>query len=392
MLTGTSFTLTGEETGSGSLAVWGRAAHSRFDGRESGSSVDGEVTTVALGMDRATGPWVWGVSLAHSEGRGTHRLDERSNRLSSSLTGLYPFVGYEAGNRLLLWGVAGYGEGDLELTLEGGDPQEARLTLAMAATGARGELLSGDDGFSLSVETDALFVRTSSGEAEELAETDADASRLRLGLEGSWTLATEGGGRLKPAVKVGLRHDGGDAETGFGVDLASSLSWSEPALGFTTDLSAHGLLAHEAGGFEERGVSGSLTWDRDRSSDRGLSLTVRQSLGSGGSGGAGRLLERETLAGLGEDDGQGSRGRFDAELGYGLPVLGDRFTATPWVGFGLSGSARDYTLGWRFRPLGGNWPRSGPRSNPLGKRKRPPARTCRFPAIQGPMVDGRRRD
>ena len=100
-------------------------------------------------------------------------------------------------------------------------------------------------------------------------------------------------------------------------------------------------------------MSGSLTWDRDRSSDRGLSLTVRQSLGSGASGEAGRLLERETLAGLGEDDGQGSHARFDAELGYGLPVAGNRFTGTPWVGFGLSGSARDYTLGWRFRPLGG---------------------------------------
>ncbi len=353
LLTGTSFTLTGEETGAGSLAVWGRAAHSRFDGRESGASLDGEVTTMALGMDRATGPWTWGVSLARSEGRGTHRLDERSNRLSSSLTGLYPYVGYKSGNGVLLWGVAGYGEGDLELTLEGGDPQEARLTLAMAATGARGELLSGGDGFSLAVETDALFVRTSSGEAADLAATDADASRLRVGLEGSWTLATEEGARLRPALKAGLRHDGGDAETGLGIDLGGSLSWSDPALGFTTDLSAHGLLAHEAGGFAERGISGSLSWDRDPSSDRGLAVTVRQSLGSGASGGTDRLLERQTMAGLDRRAGGGSGGRFDAELGYGLPVLGNRFTGTPWVGFGLSGSDRDYTLGWRFRPLGG---------------------------------------
>ena len=352
LLTGTSFTLTGEETGSGSLAVWGRAAHTRFDGRESGASVDGEVTTIGFGIDRAAGPWIWGVSLAHSEGRGAHRLDDRSNRLSSSLTGLYPFAGYKASNGVMLWGVAGYGEGDLELTLEGEDPQETRLTLAMAATGARGELLSGGDGFSLSVETDALFVRTSSGEAENLEATDADASRLRLGLEGSWSLETEEGAQLRPSLKAALRHDGGDAETGLGVEVGGGLSWSEPALGFATDLKAHGLLMHEAGGFAEHGVSGSLTWDRDRSSDRGLALTVKQSLGGGASGGASRLMESETPPGFGREDGSGSGGRFDAELGYGVAVLGNRFTGTPWVGFGLSGGRRDYTLGWRFRPLG----------------------------------------
>ena len=107
---------------------------------------------------------------------------------------LYPFVGYKAGDRLSLWGVAGYGEGDLELTLEGGEPQTTGLKLAMAATGARGELASGGDGFLLSLETDGLFVRTSSGDTADLAASEADASRLRLGLDASWTLATESGG------------------------------------------------------------------------------------------------------------------------------------------------------------------------------------------------------
>ena len=40
-------------------------------------------------------------------------------------------------------------------------------------------------------------------------------------------------------------------------------------------------------------------------------------------------------------------------LGYGLPALGNRFTGTPWIGVGLSGSGQDYTLGWRFHPSGG---------------------------------------
>ena len=351
LLTGMSFTMTGGETAAGSVAVWGRVAHTRFDGRDGAASVDGEVTTMALGMDRASGPWTWGVSLARSEGRGTHGLDDSSNRLRTSLTGLYPFVGYKAGDRLSLWGVAGYGEGDLELTLEGGEPQTTGLKLAMAATGARGELASGGDGFLLSLETDGLFVRTSSGDTADLAASEADASRLRLGLDASWTLATESGGRLRPAFEVGLRHDGGDAETGMGVDIGGGIEWVDPALGLAVDLHAHGLLAHEAGGFAEQGVSGSVLWDRDRSSERGLEATLSQSLGA--SGPAGDLLERRTMAGLGQADDGGSTGRLDAKLGYGLAVFGNRFTGTPWIGVGLSGSARDYTLGWRFRPSGG---------------------------------------
>ena len=36
------------------------------------------------------------------------------------------------------------------------------------------------------------------------------------------------------------------------------------------------------------------------------------------------------------------------KLGYGFGAFGDRFTATPEVGFGMSASHRDYSLVWRF--------------------------------------------
>ena len=54
------------------------------------------------------------------------------------------------------------------------------------------------------------------------------------------------------------------------------------------------------------------------------------------------------MAGLRQTDGAASAGRLDAKLGYGLPMLGNRLTGTPWLGLGLSGNARDYTLGWRL--------------------------------------------
>ncbi|GEM_PF-3906383 len=38
-----------------------------------------------------------------------------------------------------------------------------------------------------------------------------------------------------------------------------------------------------------------------------------------------------------------------ADMGYGLSLLGDRFTGTPNIGFGMSDTgARDYRIGWRM--------------------------------------------
>ena len=48
--------------------------------------------------------------------------------------------------------------------------------------------------------------------------TTADASRVRLALEGSRAFETGGGAVLTPGVELGLRHDDGDAETGTGVE------------------------------------------------------------------------------------------------------------------------------------------------------------------------------
>ena len=114
--------------------------------------------------------------------------------------------------------------------------------------------------------------------------------------------------------------------------------------------SGRGLLAHDAAGFRQRGISGSLGWDPAPGSDRGPSLSLTQTLGLAASGGADALLGRPTLDGLAaNDDGDElSRRRLDLRLGYGFGAFGDRFTMTPELGFGMSAGARAYSLGWRL--------------------------------------------
>ena len=63
-LLGSSFTATGEKDGTGgSLAFWGRAARSSFDGREGTFSLDGEATAAMLGADYARGDCLVGMAL-----------------------------------------------------------------------------------------------------------------------------------------------------------------------------------------------------------------------------------------------------------------------------------------------------------------------------------------
>ena len=362
-LAGTSFAVTEGTAESGFVSLWGRGAVTEFDGRDGGLSVDGKVSTGLLGADWTRGEWAAGLVVGHSRGEGGYS-GQGAGTVSSSLTGLYPWGRRALNERVTVWGVAGYGEGTLALEPEGGARIETDMELAMAAAGLRGVLVEAPaaGGLELAVKTDGLFVRTASEAAQGrgggmLEAARAQVTRLRLGLEGAQAFHVAGGGTLTPSFGLGLRHDGGDAETGVGVDLGAGLAWADPSSGVKADLQGRWLLTHEASGFREAGFSGALAFDPAPSSDRGLNLSLSQTLGASATGGVDALYGRDTMAGAGgEAAAAASLGdyRLEARAGYGLPAFGSRFTGTPELGFALSESGRDYSLGWRLTAAGRN--------------------------------------
>ena len=278
--------------------------------------------------------------------------------VESTLTGVYPWGRYEVSERLSVWGVAGYGAGTLTLTPKDATPFETDMDLAMAAVGGRSVVVEppADGGLELAVKSDALVVRTTSeevhGSGGRLEASDAGVTRVRLGLEGTWLgIGTQGGGSFAPSLEVGVRHDGGDAETGFGADIGAGVAWTDPSRGLKAVLAVRGLLTHEEGSFRERGFAGSLSWDPAPSSERGPSLTLSQTVGAQASGGMDALFRPETglVPGTANDDGDELRQRrLEAKLGYGLAVFEGRYTGTPELGLGLSGARREVILGWRL--------------------------------------------
>ena len=122
LLLGSSFSLAAGDGRTGGYALWGRGSVSRFDGREGGLAVDGEVASALLGADWSRERTTAGLILGHSIGDGGYRSESGRGTVSSTLTGLYPWMRRALGERISLWGVAGYGEGTLTVTPANADP------------------------------------------------------------------------------------------------------------------------------------------------------------------------------------------------------------------------------------------------------------------------------
>ena len=358
LLTGSSFTLTAATQGSGLISIWGRGAVTNLTGREGDLTVDGEVASGMLGADWTVGAWKTGLLVSHSLGDGDYR-GAGEGTVASTLTGIFPWVRRALSERLSVWGVAGYGKGSLTLEPEGEPKIRTDLDLWMAAAGLRGVLVDGGhDGPTLAAGADAMIVQTSSdavsGGSGNLAAEEAGVSRLRFGLTGSQPFRLAEWATLTPSVEIGVRHDGGDAETGLGVDIGGGLAWSDTRWGIAAEFRGRGLLTHEADGFRERGLSGSLSWDLQPASDRGPRASLTQTLGRSAGGGMNALLSRDTLTGLAaNDNGDDLQRRLEARFGYGFAAFGDRFTSLPEIAVGLSDAGYDYSLGWRLVRGGG---------------------------------------
>ena len=309
LLLGSSFHLALDGAGGGGgtgLTAWGRATVGGFDGQgdaETGAMrMDGEVITGILGADAQRGRWLAGLALSVSEGEGTFEQPEAGQRgtIESNMTSVNPYLRFEASERLSTWGLLGFGTGEMTITEaargeRGETVTRTGIEMRLAAVGARGALLdaAASGGFDRAVKADAFLVETEWEKVSNEKDTQAGASRVRLVLEGSRAFELSESAKLTPGLEFGLRHDGGDAATGTGVEVGGSLRYADAASGLSVEARGRTLIAHEASGFEEWGASASVRLDPGAES-RGLSFSLAPSLGAA-SNGCGRSRMRAAL-------------------------------------------------------------------------------------------------
>jgi len=377
-LMGSSFSATeSKDSSGGALAYWGRAAQSDFDGKEGAFSLDGETTTVMLGMDYMRNESLLGFAVMQSDGKGDYSdsgtgsarcaqpLDaqtrtvlcsgavrEGDGKVEASLTAWVPYAAYQASQRVNLWGAAGFGSGQVKLKPSvGAKSYKSDIDWKMFAAGVRGDLLSAPDqgsGAALTLTSDVLSAHTSSKKTADLAAGESKVNRLRIGLESTWRVVTEDGGSLVSKLTLGARHDGGDAETGSGLELGGGFSWQDPTLGISLDMDGRSLISHSSDDFKDRGYAVSFVFDPDRTTQRGPSFSLRQQWGGQATNGLESLFDAAPLGKRAENSE--ARSRWTMEMAYGYSVLGGQFVSAPHVGFGYASDIRDYSIGWRLTP------------------------------------------
>ncbi|MDE0522701.1 MAG: hypothetical protein OXH79_12165 [Boseongicola sp.] len=360
ILLGSSFHVAPE--GGHGPAAWGRVSRGGFDGVQvdgtGRTTLGGTVTTATLGADVTRGRLLAGLAVSFSDGEGAFESPDAdtggSGRIESRMTTAAPYARLRLGQRVTAWGLVGRGTGDMAITFgDGRAPVRAGLSMRMGALGVRGALLRQDagGGMDLALKADALHVRTDSGAVPDSAATSADASRLRLLLEGSRSFAVSETGSFRPSVEIGLRQDGGDAETGFGIEAGGGVRFEDSGTGLSLSLDGRALALHEDRDLKDWGLAVSMSWDPRPETRLGPSVIATRGWGGAPTGGVAALLESEAIPGT-DDAAGGEAGSLGLEMAWGTDLSGWRHGMTGSAYGRLSGSpdAEDLRLGWRVAP------------------------------------------
>ena len=206
--------------------LWGSADLQTATGTPEGERYDGELRSVYLGVDRKFGQdWLAGVAVSRSTGRCRlfiqgHRQHCRRS-FSTSLSSLYPYMHGRLSENLEIWMVGGFGSGDVAATryrlnrVESGDLDMELVAggfgLDLAQVGALRLSLIGDAGYT------SLKVENSRG---DIAGMESSVHRVRVGMEGEYDLPA-----VRPFWQLSARSDGGDGQTGNGLDLVTGVRY-----------------------------------------------------------------------------------------------------------------------------------------------------------------------
>ncbi len=337
-------------------AAWGNVAATHFEGAASGLALRGDVVTATVGLDRQWRTLLVGLALSRSTGEGAYGAG--AGTMTSTLTSVHPYLRYRLAERAQLWGATGWGRGGMLLTPGRGAAIETDLSAAMAALGGRAVLRrtggESESSIEIAMRSDLLWTSTSSDEAGVLAEATGVASRGRLILEGVGRISGLGG-VLRPSVEGGMRYDGGDAETGAGLEVGTGLDWTRG--GLVLRINGRMLLAYSDDSYEEWGYGGSLIYESGAADGRGLRMQLGSSTGATASG-VRSLWTLENASGLVLGGDMPFERRFDAEVGFGLgrgalwyPYFAADATGQKRLGLRLS-SGQSLEVGLEFGRMG----------------------------------------
>ena len=318
--------------------VWGSGDLQSFDGEpERGASYDGDLRTGHVGVDVGGERWLAGAVMSRSAGRADYRFSgvgTGSGRVATTLTSVQPYLRWTPRRGTAVWTILGAGGGSVENVRAHVEDrrEESALSMRLGVVGGRQTLASvGRVELGLRGEVGVLRLDTGGGE-EVIDGLGATVQRYRVGVETSHTTEWARGTTLTPFAVVGARHDGGDGQTGSGLELEGGIRLADARTGVGLEARGRMLTLRTTGRYRERGLSVTALWTPGGTDDRGLSVAVTPRWGAAAGGADALWRERaigDRLAPIAAD-----AGAVDARVGYGIGLRAGR-VLTPFSEIGV---------------------------------------------------------
>ncbi len=336
----------------GAPTVWGSVDYRKLSGGGADAlQWDGELASVNVGTDTMVDAGVL-VGLAAGVSKGSFGYQGSTGGTSGvvkvRVKSLNPYIGWSVSESASLWAAVGYGKGKVNYNDGATGEAASKMSIASAALGGRYRLHSADDSAN-----DRLIQVDLKGEAWGLqTRVDGDERRpmgsksrahgVRVAVERLQICALESGASLTLSGEAGLRWDGGDGDTGTGIEMGGTAEYRNPATRMKLVATGRALLDHES----DRKEWGAGVTAGYRLDSRETGLTYSSSLSHGQPESRVDSLWDNSVASRASEDEELTT-RLDAEVGYRM--FGSSGLHTPYVGIGVEeGSKRDYRLGMRY--------------------------------------------
>ena len=338
------------------LVFWATADRRTLSGREESMlSWDGAVNGLHAGFDQTLGEnMLWGLAVSRHtasvgyDARGTGR--PASGTQSTRAVSAHPYVAMNLASGGRLWASAGWGSGEWIDREDSGARYGSDMSWTNAVAG--GALPIVIRGAELEAVFDASTARLAVEDDElELDDPSLGVSRVRAAFQGQRQFVAGSGSSIDLGVRLGLRYDGGDGQTGMGVETGLGAAWSMPSTGLRLGVEWSLLLAHQ-GELNRQSITAYIEREPVGQRGSGLSFRLAPSLGADAMH-AGTLFDDEQLHGLGGRHEMPLGPRIDAEVGYGF----ERFALSPFARISAGGEDQ------RSIRTGLNWATSGGRVN-----------------------------
>ena len=264
---------------------WGQGDMQTFTGTPTAKqNYEGDLLTAWTGIDRSLGRYfLAGIALARSIARADWSTGAVSGQLETSLTAVHPYLHW-SNSVTSIWAMAGRGWGFADNRRDTGDRGESMLDLQLGLVEAEYQF----NGW-LGLRANAAWasLATASG-TETLDNHHVTVDQQRLGIKLNPSVQLDYF-LIDPFVEASARRDGGEGQTGSGLEVAAGFQ----ASGGLIHLEAHGriLLLHSASSYEERGLGIKLGVGRPEKEGFSLSISPRW----GGPGNAANALWQEQL-------------------------------------------------------------------------------------------------